>query len=121
MCLKTEKFTKKISKSYYIKKRVYDLGITDNYIGYYYLIDILDIIINKQKSIRCFSKEVYPNLAEKYNTNDCTIERNIRNIIKVNWEINLKHKLKNFWRDNSRPTCCKFIYIVKNYVLSDLA
>ncbi len=121
MCLKTEKFNANVVSSYYLKKRICDLGITDNYIGYYYLLDILNIIINEEKTIRCFSREVYPHLAEKYKTKDCTIERDIRNIIKVNWDIKLKHKLKNYWRENSRPTCCKFIYLVKNYVLSDIA
>ena len=121
MCLTSDKYECLTPNSYFLKKRMTDLGITQNYKGYYYLLEILNIIINEERVVRCFSKEIYPILAKKYAIKGSTIERDIRNIIKVNWDFKLKFKLKEFWSGDVRPTCCKFIFIVKNFVLSDLA
>ncbi len=121
MCLTADKYSNLMPNSYYLKKRMTDLGITQNYKGYYYLLDILNIIINEERVVRCFSREIYPALAEKYAIKGNTIERDIRNIINVCWDLKLKFKLKNFWTKDSRPTCCKFIFLVKNYVISDIA
>ncbi len=110
----------KVCKNYYLIKRMVDLGITKNYIGYYYLVDIIDRLINDNKIYRSLSKEVYPLLAEKYNKNICTIERNIRNVRDKKWNDGLSNKLGKFWNKAEKPSCCKLIYLIKNYVLDDL-
>lgn len=118
---KTESFEDKVCKNYFIIKRIADLGITKSYIGYYFLLDIMDILINEPKTYRSFSKELFPMLAKKYNKNLCTIERDIRNVRDKRWNCGLKNKLSKFWNKGNIPTCNKFIYLVKNYVLDDIS
>ena len=109
------------TKNYYLRKKFNDLGITKKYTGYYFLLDILDEIINKSRTIKSFSKEIYPELAVKYDKNDCSIERDIRNVIDRLWDDVLKEKLEFLWLNDARPTCCEFIYLIRNYVLVDIA
>ena len=109
------------TKNYYLRKKFNDLGITKKYTGYYFLLDIEDEIINKSRTIKSFSKEIYPELAIKYNKNDCSIERDIRNVISKLWDNGLKEKLNSLWITDDKPTCCEFIYLIRNYVLIDIA
>lgn len=118
---KTMKYEDIVAHNYYVMSRIRELGITEQYTGYYFLVDILDQLINESKVVRSFSREVYPVLAKKYNKNDCTIERDIRNIINVLWDYRLKNKLAKFWLKEDKPSCCEFIYIVKNYLVNCLA
>ncbi len=110
-----------VAHNYYVIAKMNELGITNQYTGFYFLVDILDQLINESKVVRSFSREVYPMLAKKYDKNDCTIERDIRNIINVLWDYRLKNKLVMFWSREEKPSCCEFIYIIKNYLVMDIA
>jgi len=110
-----------LPKDYFYIKRVKELGITPNYMGFYYIIEILDLLLNEGMIVRSFSKQVYPMLAKKYNKKEITIERNIRNLINKFWEPKLKNELMCLWLREEKPTCCEFIYILKNYILKEIA
>ncbi len=115
-----EEYTKIVTKNYFLTKKITDLGITKKYTAYYFLLDILDEIINKQRIIKSFSREVYPGLASKYGKHDCSIERDIRNLIATLWDRKLKDKLAYFYSGEGKPTCNEFIYLIKNYILADI-
>ena len=117
MCHKESCYFGFILKNYFINKRLIDLGIETKYTAFYYLSDIMYQLINENVFIQSFSKQVYPKLAEKYNKNDCTIERDIRNLIAIKWEQSLKAKLSKYWIESEPPSCCKFIRIIKNYLV----
>ncbi len=119
MGLKSEQCSKIVSTNYFVKKRVLDIGISRKYIAYYYLVDILDYLINNDCEIRSFSREVYPELAKKYEKSDFTVERDIRNVIKLFWGT-IKQKLLTFWSADRRPSCCKFIVLLRDYILSEI-
>lgn len=119
--LKVEKCRKLIGNNYYFLKRIRGLGIPSKYMAYYYLVDIMDILINENRRIRAFSREVYPKVAKKYDKTDCTVERDIRSVIKKFWCTSLKNKLSAFWHKERSPRCCEFIYLVKNYLVQDIA
>ena len=121
MSIKAEKFGSAISTNYFIYKELEGLGLKKTYIAFYYLHDILNLLINQNMVVKSFSREVYPLIAVQYSKKPCTIERDIRNLIKSFWEKQLKIKLGNFWGENCPPTCHKFIYILKNYIIQDLA
>ncbi len=121
MGLKREHCSKLVCTNYYVRKRIKDLGISNDYIAYYYLVDILDFLMNEGRRVHSFSKEIYPKLAKKYNKNDCTVERDIRNVINIFWNDKMRIKLNPYWDANTRPSCCKFIYLIKNYLLSEIA
>ena len=60
---KIQEYQDKVSKNYFLLKRMGDLGITNEYIGYYYLVDIMDMLINEAKTYRSFSKKRERNVA----------------------------------------------------------
>ncbi|MCQ2564448.1 MAG: sporulation initiation factor Spo0A C-terminal domain-containing protein [Clostridia bacterium] len=110
-----------VTSNYYLQKKMTTLGISSKYIAYYYLVDIMDLLINEDKKVHSFSREVFPFLAGKYQKNGCTVERNIRVIIGTFWDKTLKKKLQNFWQREDKPSCCEFIYLIKNYICKELA
>ena len=121
MCGKVKEMSVLVTPNYYISKKLIELGITNNYIAYYYLVDILDALVNDMMVIRAFSHDVYPKLAEKYNKSECTIERDIRNIINIFWESRLKEKLYPFWEKDKAPTCRDFIFLLKRYLIHEIS
>lgn len=119
MCTKDRIYRNKIKGKFLFTKKLNDLGISSKYIGYFYLIDILDLLINEEKIVKSFSKQIYPIIAEKFNKTSCTIERNIRNLIDKNWNKSVQFELLGTEFD-ARPTCCEFIFLVKNYITDQI-
>ena len=54
MGVKAQKYGGPVSKNYFIMKKINELGITQKYNGYYFLIDILDMLMNEYPVIRSF-------------------------------------------------------------------
>ena len=65
-----------------VKTLLINLGISPNTKGYHYLRDIILICVTSSEHITTFSKNLYAQLAEKYNTSECSIERADRHTIK---------------------------------------
>ncbi len=120
MHAKEIRFGGNISKLIFFQTRLNSLGIEKKYTGYYYLVELMDILINENKRIRSFSKEVYPRIAEKYSTTPWTIERNIRSVIDKSWSLDLMQKLNYYRPENDKPTCREFVYLIKNYIIKDI-
>jgi two-component system response regulator (stage 0 sporulation protein A) len=114
MTTKEIRYGAQMSHNIFIMKQLDNLGIKRKYLGYYFLLDILTGIINQTSRVQSFSRQIYPEIAKKYDKSACTIERNIRNLIDNCWNQELMQKLNVFLI--SKPTCCKFIYLVKNYI-----
>ncbi len=120
MKLKSEYCKKVVHSHYFISTMLRKLGITNKYIGYFYLIEILDLLINEGLIVNSFSGQVYPRIACRYNRSDHTIERDIRHIISILWDEKLKKILSPFCFYTNRPRCRQFIYAVKDYILNEL-
>ena len=97
MTTKEIKFNKNIERNIFFIKQFENLGISKRYTGFYLLIEIMQILINEERRIVSFSKEVYPMIAEKYGKTDCTIERNIRSLIEKCWTFELMEKLNTYY------------------------
>ena len=92
--------------------------------GYSYLRKALFMcILNKNAKLN-FSKEVYPEIAKKFDTNPACVEWAIRSAISRAWkrtEINIKalffskEKLKN----HNKPTNNEFIHTLGNYIRNE--
>ena len=120
MNAKEKRFKDKICKHIFFQKRIDELKISNKYTGYYLIIEIIAEIINKSR-VTSFSREIYPVVAKHFNINDCTIERNIRNLMQKGCcEIETeKIGLNN--RDVIRNlTCRKFIYLIKDYIAQQI-
>ena len=116
MFTKEIKYGKNIQTKIFFVKKLDELGISKKYLGYFLLVEIMEILINQNKKIISFSKEVYPQIALKYGKTVCTIERNIRNLIDKCWNEEMMEKLNVYYVENKKPTCREFVYLDKNYI-----
>lgn len=121
MSPKEMKYGKFIANKIFFVKQLDYLGIQKKYLGYYTLVELMDVLINNCLEFKSFSTDVYPYIANKYGKTVCTIERNIRNLIKQCWCFDLMEKLNCYYAENDKPTCREFVYLVKDYILKQIS
>ena len=68
-----------------ITKTLHDLGIPSHIKGYQYIRDGVEIIFERPDVIGGITKELYPELANKFETTVSRVERAIRHAIEVSW------------------------------------
>ena len=68
-----------------ITKILHELGIPSNIKGYQYIREGVGIIFEKPETIGGITKELYPELAQKFDTTVSRVERAIRHAIEVSW------------------------------------
>lgn len=116
MSTKEKRYFKVISCNLFFINALDKIGLKNTYTGYYYLIEIINLIVNENIQASSFYKNIYPSVAVKFNKTSCTIERNIRILIDNCWTEDLKSIL-NCKYMYKKPTCCQFINLIKNYIL----
>jgi len=97
-----------------IEKLIRSLGIGATYRGYRYLIYAVNLCLQDETYLLSVSKLLYPQIAQTYCTTSCSVERDIRTVIKVCWERGGKlplEKLALHPLDN-KPTSSEFIDIL---------
>ena len=109
-----------ISDKLYFSKCLTCLGFSKHYLGFFYMVLILDLLINKNVPAKSFSKNIYPMVAKIYKKAECTVERDIR-ILLNNCDHNMLYQHLNYdYNKNGKLKCCGFIKLVKDYVLNSL-
>lgn len=103
-------------------KKIYSiirkLGVTSNYKGYFFVADAIQLAMNSQERPIRITKEIYPNLAKKYNTTPLNVEHNIRTAVNVCWETNRNGLIDIAGYPLSyKPTNSEFIDILAYYLL----
>lgn len=68
-----------------ITKTLHDLGIPSHIKGYQYIREGVEIIFEKPDVIGGITKELYPELATRFETTVSRVERAIRHAIEVSW------------------------------------
>lgn len=68
-----------------ITKTLHDLGIPSHIKGYQYIREGVEIIFDRPDVIGGITKELYPELAMKFETTVSRVERAIRHAIEVSW------------------------------------
>ncbi len=68
-----------------ITKTLHDLGIPSHIKGYQYIREGVEIIFDRPDIIGGITKELYPELAVKFETTVSRVERAIRHAIEVSW------------------------------------
>ena len=66
-------------------KLLRDLGMRENLIGYKYILCSVNICLEDDSAIENLKNNVYPKVAEKFNTKALYIEKSIRNVINCSW------------------------------------
>lgn len=73
-----------------IREQIYQdlrkLGLADSYCGERFLYQALEIMREEPTRLCCISKQIYPEIAKRYNTNVVCVERNLRTFVSKLWE-----------------------------------
>lgn len=120
MTAKEIRYGHTVAGKIFFMKQFDELGIKKRYMGYYIMIEIMQILINEDSRVVSFSRQVYPIIAKIFSKNVCTIERNIRNLVDKCWSKEMMIKINLQVKDGEKPTCTDFIYMVKNYILRQI-
>ena len=97
-----------------ITKMLHELGIPSHIKGYQYLREAITVIFERPETIGGITKELYPELANKFDTTVSRVERAIRHAIEVSWNrgnIDLMEEIfgHSVDIDNAKPTNSEFV------------
>ena len=107
-----------------ISKMLHDLGIPSHIKGYQFLRDAVYMVFDNPEIIGGITKELYPDLANKYNTTISRVERAIRHAIEISWmrgDMRLMEGIFGHSVDinRSKPTNSEFIVTIADKMRLD--
>lgn len=88
--------SKNFNQEIVLTDMLHNLGIPSHIRGYQYIKDGIHIIYKNNHAISYITKDVYPEIARKYNTTPTRVERAIRHAIETSWnrgDINLMEEI----------------------------
>lgn len=107
-----------------ISKLLHDLGIPSHIKGYQFIRDAVFMVFETPEIIGGITKELYPELARKYETTVSRVERAIRHAVEISWnrgDIDLMDKIfgHSVDIDKSKPTNSEFIVTIADKLRLD--
>ena len=107
-----------------ITKLLHDLGVPSHIKGYQYIREGIGMIYDDPGIIGAITKELYPDIADKYNTTSSRVERAIRHAIEVSWnrgDYDLMEEIfgNSVDYDRAKPTNSEFIVTVADKIRID--
>lgn len=107
-----------------ITKILHELGIPSHIKGYQYIREGVGIIFEKPETIGGITKELYPELAQKFDTTVSRVERAIRHAIEVSWnrgDWNLMEEIfgNSVDIDKAKPTNSEFMVTIADKLRLD--
>lgn len=108
----------------YITKVLHELGIPSHIKGYQYIREAIGIIYDRPETIGGITKELYPELASKYDTTVSRVERAIRHAIEVSWNRGSWDLMEDIFGhsvdiDKAKPTNSEFIVTIADKLKLD--
>jgi two-component system response regulator (stage 0 sporulation protein A) len=107
-----------------ISKILHELGIPSHIKGYQYIREGISIIFDRPETIGGITKELYPELASKFDTTVSRVERAIRHAIEVSWNRGNWNLMEEIFGhsvdiDKAKPTNSEFIVTVADKLRLD--
>lgn len=107
-----------------VTKMLHELGVPSHIKGYLYIREAVTIVYENPDVIGAVTKELYPQIAEKYETTPSRVERAIRHAIEVSWnrgDWNLMDELfgNSVDIDKIKPTNSEFIVTIADKLKLD--
>lgn len=107
-----------------ITKVLHELGIPSHIKGYQYIREAIGIIYEKPETIGGITKELYPELAMKFDTTVSRVERAIRHAIEVSWNRGSWDLMEEIFGhsvdiDKAKPTNSEFIVTIADKLKLD--
>ncbi|MGI6226405.1 MAG: sporulation transcription factor Spo0A [Peptococcales bacterium] len=96
---------------------IHQMGVPAHIKGYQYLRDAILLVIDEVSLLGAVTKELYPMIAERYNTTPSRVERAIRHAIELAWDRGNVDMMNKFFGytinlDRGKPTNSEFIAMV---------
>ena len=107
-----------------ITKILHELGIPSHIKGYQYIRDGVSMVFENPEMIGGITKELYPELASKFDTTVSRVERAIRHAIEVSWNRGNWDLMEEIFGnsvdiDRAKPTNSEFIVTVADKLRLD--
>ena len=107
-----------------ISKMLHNLGIPSHIKGYQFLRDAVYLVFENPDMIGGITKELYPELASKYNTTVSRVERAIRHAVEVSWNRGDLKLMETIFGhsvdiDKAKPTNSEFIVTIADKLRLD--
>ena len=107
-----------------ITKILHELGIPSHIKGYQYIREGIGIVFERPDTIGGITKELYPELAGKYDTTVSRVERAIRHAIEVSWNRGDWDLMEDIFGhsvdiDKAKPTNSEFIVTIADKLRLD--
>lgn len=104
-----------------ITRIIHEIGIPAHIKGYQYLREAITMVIDDMDYLGAITKELYPNIAVKFNTTPSRVERAIRHAIEVAWSrgrVDTINKLFGYTVNNTKgkPTNSEFIALIADRI-----
>ncbi len=98
---------------------LHQIGVPAHIKGYHYLRSSIMMSVKQPEIINAITKELYPSVANKYNTTSSRVERAIRHAIEVAWDrgdVDVLNSYFGYTIHNSRgkPTNSEFIAMISD-------
>ena len=105
-----------------VTNMIHEIGVPAHIKGYQYLREAIMMVVNDIDIINQITKQLYPEIAQKYHTTPSRVERAIRHAIEVAWN---RGKIENIntlfgvkvYSNNEKPTNGEFIALVADKML----
>ena len=93
---------------------LHSLGMPSHITGYSYIRDSINLMYNKPSMLGAITKELYPEIANMYDTTSSRVERAIRHAIEVSWTRGDYEVMEEIFGhsvdyDRAKPTNSEFI------------
>ena len=100
-----------------ITKILHELGVPSHIKGYQYIREGISVLFERPEVIGGITKELYPEIAEKFDTTVSRVERAIRHAIEVSWNRGNWQLMEDIFGhsvdiDKAKPTNSEFIVTV---------
>lgn len=104
---------------------IHEIGIPAHIKGYFYIREAISMVINNMELLSAVTKELYPSIADKYNTTPSRVERAIRHAIEVAWSRGCVETLNSLFgytttNDRGKPTNSEFIAMISDKLRMEL-
>ena len=107
-----------------ITKTLHELGVPSHIKGYQYIREGITLVYNKPDIVGGITKELYPEIAKKYDSTVSRVERAIRHAIEVSWNRGNWDLMEDIFGhsvdiDKAKPTNSEFIVTIADKLRLD--
>jgi two-component system, response regulator, stage 0 sporulation protein A len=104
---------------------IHEIGVPAHIKGYQYLREAIMMVVNDIDIINQITKQLYPEIAEKYHTTPSRVERAIRHAIEVAWGRGQQETVENIFgytvsASKGKPTNSEFIAMIADKLRLEL-